>query len=285
LFYVAPLADSYRVAVFDTNGQLMRTFGRRGQGPGEFVEIRDLQKGPEDSLFVLHDERISVFAPHTLGYVRSMSSRAASMARYMAILADGSVATARTSWNDRDPAEDLVWIHPSDGSNPIPAGLVTVDTTSRALVVRNDTIWLLRRDYTLFRKAPGGDWVAVFRRPLWFAEEVRSAAREKRPPPSIADLAIDDDGRIWVLSYWFTELERRQVAAGPERPAGMLSVAEWSSYAHPRLDGWSADGTFAVSVTAPEGLAGFADHRHLVQVAESSIGNPVLTIRRFQVRQ
>jgi hypothetical protein len=51
--------------VFDSAGKHLRTFGRRGQGPGEFDRgISDLFLGAGDSLYVLDlGRRLSVFSP------------------------------------------------------------------------------------------------------------------------------------------------------------------------------------------------------------------------------
>lgn len=51
------------VRVFDSSGRPLRTIGRAGQGPGEFVRPSHLQIGPSDSLFVFDagTQRLSVF--------------------------------------------------------------------------------------------------------------------------------------------------------------------------------------------------------------------------------
>jgi DNA-binding beta-propeller fold protein YncE len=62
--YVAD-PDAHRVAVFDADGTLLRTFGRRGAGPGEFNFPLDLDLDPQGNLYVLDsmNARVQVFDP------------------------------------------------------------------------------------------------------------------------------------------------------------------------------------------------------------------------------
>ncbi len=58
--YVLDRAN-YRVQKFDKNGKYIMTFGRQGQGPGEFEIIRRLHIDKKDQLSVLDRRRIHVF--------------------------------------------------------------------------------------------------------------------------------------------------------------------------------------------------------------------------------
>ena len=283
--FVAPLIDQTRVGVFAADGRFIRTLGRRGRGPGEFVEVRDVQVGRGDTLYVLHDESISLFGPDSLQYVRSASSSAAGMATFVGVLSDGSAITARTSTTHGAPAEDLIRIHRVGVVEPELGGLTTTDTATAALFVRNDTIWLLRRDYRLFMKAPKRDWVALLAQPQWFAAELRAAQDEKRGPPRLTDLFVGDDGRILILaSVSADEPDRaRAVPVRGEGPARQVTVSEWQSRRHPRLEVWDADGTLHASMPVPASVARFVDHEHVTQFAEDSLGNTLVSIRRFRV--
>lgn len=83
---VAVSADLDRIAVaardvgeiflFDGQGELVRRFGRAGEGPGEFVEISHLTFHPaSDSLWVLDrgNGRVSVFGPEDSGPSREIT--------------------------------------------------------------------------------------------------------------------------------------------------------------------------------------------------------------------
>jgi hypothetical protein len=276
------LIDPSRIGVFSSDGRFVRAFGRRGRGPGEFDEIKDLQLGRGDTLYVLHDERISVYSPGTFEQVRTASSRAARMARYLALLSDGGIVTARSSTTALAPAEDLIWLHRAEATSPIPAGMTTTDTASAALFVRNDTIWLLRHDYTLFRKTPSGVWTLLTERPLWYAQDHHAAAREDRGGARVNDLLVDADGRVWVLSYVFAKPPRRPQSGGEqqERP---VATSMWQSSTQPRLDCWEPDGTLYLSVELADGVAGFADPHHVLHIAEDASGNDIVSVRRLRV--
>lgn len=65
------------VVVLSPDGRYLRTIGKRGQGPGEFDYIRNVQVLPGDSLLVYDAgiNRLSVFPPDSTGvsYVRNLA--------------------------------------------------------------------------------------------------------------------------------------------------------------------------------------------------------------------
>ncbi len=66
------------IHVFSEKGDLIRTFGREGEGPGEFSSVVGLHVGPRDSIFVwdFRDNSLSVFEPqrHHFTYKISVSN-------------------------------------------------------------------------------------------------------------------------------------------------------------------------------------------------------------------
>ena len=72
--YVAD-ASVPTVYVFSASGDFVISIGRRGEGPGEFVELNGIFVGDNDSLFVfdINLRRISVFAPETHQFAYSVS--------------------------------------------------------------------------------------------------------------------------------------------------------------------------------------------------------------------
>ena len=71
--YLANAFGRQEVAVFDSTGRLVGSFGNSGEGPGEFRAIADVLVGPHDSLYVVNVRRkIEVFAPE-LTYVRTVN--------------------------------------------------------------------------------------------------------------------------------------------------------------------------------------------------------------------
>ena len=216
--------DGFRIAVFDSGGAFIRTLGGRGSGPGEFIEIRDMQIGRGDTLYVLHDASISVFSPITFEYVRSSSSRAARTANHLGVLADGSVVTGRTITQYRAPREDLVWIHRWGFADPVPGGLTTTDTAASALFVRNDSTWLLREDYQLFQKTTSSEWAVVTQRPWWFAKEHQAAFHEEGRPPYLT---------IWSWQMTAESGSSRMCSSSRRHPHPPVLKARFGSSARP----------------------------------------------------
>ncbi|MYI83796.1 MAG: 6-bladed beta-propeller, partial [Rhodothermaceae bacterium] len=63
-------ADAKVIYVFSESGDSLHTFGRPGNGPGEFESIRDMDIGPGDSVFVWDGrrDRLVVFEPETFQF-------------------------------------------------------------------------------------------------------------------------------------------------------------------------------------------------------------------------
>lgn len=63
-------SDAQVIYVFSESGDSLHTFGRPGNGPGEFASIRDLDIGPGDSVFVWDGRRdqLLVFEPETFQF-------------------------------------------------------------------------------------------------------------------------------------------------------------------------------------------------------------------------
>lgn len=64
-FLLVLIDEPYRITEFDASGAFVRRVGRRGEGPGEFKNIRTLVVGPSDSVFAFDggNGRISVLTP------------------------------------------------------------------------------------------------------------------------------------------------------------------------------------------------------------------------------
>ena len=71
------LADytASKVYVFSETGTLVSSFGRQGEGPGEFLYLVNLHVGPNDSVFVWdwRNQSISVFEPETYEFAYTLS--------------------------------------------------------------------------------------------------------------------------------------------------------------------------------------------------------------------
>lgn len=69
--------DPIRIRVFSPEGQFLAAFGRKGEGPGEYIDLSDLAVLPGDSLAVLDRmiRRITILAPDGR-YVSSLPFKA-----------------------------------------------------------------------------------------------------------------------------------------------------------------------------------------------------------------
>jgi DNA-binding beta-propeller fold protein YncE/4-amino-4-deoxy-L-arabinose transferase-like glycosyltransferase len=96
--YVAD-TEHGRVAVLDESGKIVRSWGTRGRGPGEFLTVEDVSLGPDGMVYVLDSglARVQVFTPDGR-LQRSIDSVGCSPAGFT-VGADGSVYVASTCEN------------------------------------------------------------------------------------------------------------------------------------------------------------------------------------------
>jgi hypothetical protein len=72
-YLVGPVSGARMIAVYDSAGSLRKSFGTKGRGPGDFLEIDGMAFGPGDSLHI-GDRRIgrtSVFTPDEFAFARA----------------------------------------------------------------------------------------------------------------------------------------------------------------------------------------------------------------------
>lgn len=63
-YYVSTVASPDRIQVFDSDGSFLNYIGRRGEGPGEFLFIQDIEVGPDGNIWVFDDRPyITVYQP------------------------------------------------------------------------------------------------------------------------------------------------------------------------------------------------------------------------------
>jgi hypothetical protein len=85
-------AEAHEVRFFDKNGRFLRSFGRKGSGPSEFINFSHLVRYPGDTLVVIDYEggRTNIFDPEGR-YVRSYLPKRTNEARNQTdVFADGT---------------------------------------------------------------------------------------------------------------------------------------------------------------------------------------------------
>lgn len=127
----------YRVTVFDRCGTLVRTFGRYGTGPGEFIYPTDVAVSPGGAWFVSEyggNDRVQVFdaAGHVIRSIGSPGSEPGQFHRpqSLAFSLDGSVLWVADSGNHRiqgiDPATGAVLAVIGQGHLRYPYGVAAL---------------------------------------------------------------------------------------------------------------------------------------------------------------
>ena len=111
------ISDDTRVLVYDARGRLLKTLGRRGDGPGEFnargpLKIKDVVVGRGDSVFVFHEPKVTVYSPQ-LVYVRTITMPVAQSSFYP--LADGTWLVSGASRTPANVGRSIFIVNP-DGT-------------------------------------------------------------------------------------------------------------------------------------------------------------------------
>lgn len=224
-FFVAT-HDGSQISVHAANGTLLRTIGRRGEGPGEFDgSISRVLIGETDTIYVFgRGGRLDIFSPD-LQFVRRMILPGAGAAQGTAILADGRILLRGTI---RSPERIGYPLHVLsnrgaidtslgyDGKSPIAVGSGQAAPHMRVGPDRA-TLWSARavgHSYELLRLRSGSwrlDTLIIDEVP-WLNEPLprlpireargfgRAAATVAEPPLRIAaELSgIDSSGLLWI---------------------------------------------------------------------------------------
>ena len=237
-YIVAPTYNAGEIALFDRAGRYQRSFGRAGQGPGEFgTHIGALRVGAGDTVHVFHENRHTVLRPGLSGLV--LSRQIASEARYPVGLSNGRWAFHAVAGGGSAPRllhvlekdgsivrsfEDQ---RPRRGSDPFYANTRIVGAAG------GDRIWSARfNEYRLERwTLEGTQDLVVDRRVPWFTawpnpepgEPLQSA-----PKPRITDVREDRSGILWVLTLvasadWKAQPSSNGLVAGTD-PKGLYDT-------------------------------------------------------------
>jgi len=204
-FVLGALVGGGEIFVFQTDGQLSRRFGRKGEGPGELGGRLALAIGPSDSLFVLDNDqaRLSVFSSSG-DFIRSFP--APNRVRAFTRLNDGTFLFHRTPL---EPTEALFHLTGSNGEAGRQFGEVSQELPEldgQVITPGNpDGFWTASIwTYELFRhESPDSVGRRLIRRVDWFpagGKYVEGMPFSIPSPPVLKHLWDDGEGRIWVYS-------------------------------------------------------------------------------------
>ena len=217
--------------VFAADGRFVRDLGRRGEGPGEFMEVAHLSRLPGDSLLVIDSElqRASVLGPD-MRFVRSVSipfyaSAAAALEWPRIVAVNGmSYTPDNAGWPlhmldfTASPARNQLSF--GDNEAQLRAG-ESFKLVRKFFGASSTSFWAYHiTSYQLTRYSRDGKIeITVHRKPPWFASvSPWSLGSPSVAPPPVVQAAAVKGETLWVAvsvprSNW------RQ-AWRPERVAG-----------------------------------------------------------------
>lgn len=207
-FFAAPTYDPGKIVMYDARGVVVRTFGRPGQGPGEFgALIHMLRVGPGDSIHVFEGNRESVLSPGIAGF--GSQRILPLLPNDVLFLRDGRAVVQRTILGDGRTALPL---HILDTQGRIArsfGGGGLLDPRKpylgvlRLFPAPGDRIWSAH--FGAYRidlwSLDGSRLQTLVRDAAWFRpwdnEPISSTVAERRHP-RVVSVAEDPQRRLWV---------------------------------------------------------------------------------------
>jgi hypothetical protein len=206
-YYVAQFKQRYVITQFNPTGQFVRTIGREGRGPGEYLYIVSLTIGPNDSLYVVDhgNARIAVLSPD------HEASRTIPFAgQFFSALVTRAGIIANAHWPRAESLGKPLRTTGMDGSVKAVYGATTPHFNPRAVysVMRSiaagqdSSIWAGEKTrYVVEEWSVNGKPLRTITRNVpWFpAYEQRMKATAARPSePWLVALREERSGRLWT---------------------------------------------------------------------------------------
>lgn len=223
------------IQVFNREGEHIHTFGREGEGPGEFRDWAALFVSPGDSLYTFDSSlyRLSVFSPD-FEFVRSARIDPPLRPRGGFFQVDGSLLITAIGRGPETFGRPYHVVDP-DGrvrrsfgeKEGVIAGNVDYDLARRIGPSADGGFWASYDyyQYTVERWGPENELVERFERhPEWApkAGDPRGGPRDANgPAPSsaVVNFQVDDAGLLWMLIWVAEEGWREAFENSEERPA------------------------------------------------------------------
>ncbi len=229
VFVVTDGDDQHRIKFFAPDGSFLRSFGRLGQGPGEFQTVGSISLLPGDAveIYDLGNRRFTAIGPDfTLGRI---SPAVEMVAPFTQTAPDGSrVVNAQSHLPDR-MGLPLHWVTPelaferSFGAQFTPGTMTRIENWRRPLATPTTrSVWAAHQNrYRLEEWGRDGELMRVLeRRVPWLEPWDGTAVWEEggKPRPLLRRIHLDAEGRIWTLVR--VPGERWQDGLAPGTPAG-----------------------------------------------------------------
>lgn len=201
---------SIGVRVFDADGRFVRTIGKRGQGPGEFMGVFSIAVDERDSIHVFHGGR-SVFTPsgahvRTETFLNGAPVRRSIVLKGGRVVANGSMNTPEAYGHPIHVVEPRTMITRSFGLDSGASSATGASSNERTLAPGSgDQFWASRTNrYRIERWSITGKRTLVIERQVdwftpWRSWDSRSDLRP--PPPRLFGVLEDSvNGRLWTLT-------------------------------------------------------------------------------------
>jgi hypothetical protein len=205
-FYVASTYNPGELAMYDADGMLVRSFGRLGQGPGEFGRGfgTRLLVGPGDSIHVFEANRHSILLPDLEGFVRLQSLPFSVMS---AIALPGTLVVTPMPTGATNSA-NLYFVFDQDGQLLRSFGFYEASGASGSYAglrylsrASDSTFWAshVNRPEIELWDVRGRHLITMVLDLDWFPPWVTSqGVLSPTPEPRMGGAWQDADGRLWV---------------------------------------------------------------------------------------
>lgn len=206
--YVAPTYDAGVIAMYDSSGRFLRSFGRAGSGPGEFsAGITQIVVGPDDRIHVFEHSRHTVLAAGlegvesvgvlSLNPVSALLLPAGGLVVQHLDISGGEDGVVRVVTREGHVVASFDQVDRAEATDPWAAVRVIAHSA-------DGHIWSARVNrYEITEWTVDGRAMRIVRRDAswfrpWSGVEPREPL-EKAPRPRITSLYHDARGRLWVL--------------------------------------------------------------------------------------
>ncbi len=205
--YFIPNLGLDKVVVYGRSGKLLRTIGRKGEGPGEYQAILHAETGADDSLFILSIGRLTVYSG-VFSLVRTVPLAFTGYGAFIGLPSGDFVLDAGSANTAPQP---LKFVSAAGKVTPVgPAVNVTAARCGRCpayVVARAGSkgqFWTAGPNtYLIERRSAKGELLQQLQvaNSKWFRNWSRAAPgnRELPPPTILHSLKEDVDGLLWAL--------------------------------------------------------------------------------------
>ena len=217
--YVAD-SGNHRIQKYSPDGEFIASYGKKGQGPGEFQIIGGIAVDNQGQMYVTDrsTNRLKVLSPdgNEIKNIATMK-----ITGEIALMSSGESVLTRGLFFSQESYPGLVQIVGNDGKILRTAGTQELYEDWDSYRYFNRTSFTLDREDNLYlafatrnkieKYTPEGTLVMILDRPLNFgiSEKVEKVKRQVGPRqielPQLnfvsKNLAIDKEDRIWVLSF------------------------------------------------------------------------------------